>query len=124
MRLWIVSDLHLELTRGWDLPSGDARPEFDVMIVVGDLIPKAERSVRWLLERVADRQVIYVRGNHEAYGTDIDRTLEKAKAAAGGTNVHVLEKLENFGTFRSVFETCFQARRHSAGTNQARRSRP
>lgn len=30
-------------------------------------------------------------GNHEAYGTDIQRTLEKAKAAAAGTNVHVLE---------------------------------
>lgn len=91
MRLWPVSDIHLELTRGWDLPSGDARPEFDVMIVAGDLIPRAERGVKWLLERVPDRQIIYCMGNHEAYGTDIDRTLEKAKAAATGTNVHVLE---------------------------------
>lgn len=91
MRLWPVSDIHLELTRGWDLPSGDARPDFDVMIVAGDLIPGAERGVRWLLERVPDRPVIYVMGNHEAYGTDIDRTLEKAKTAALGTNVHVIE---------------------------------
>jgi hypothetical protein len=30
LRLWILSDLHLELTRGWDLPAGDARPDFDV----------------------------------------------------------------------------------------------
>ncbi|MCS3445933.1 MULTISPECIES: metallophosphoesterase [Bradyrhizobium] len=91
MRLWILSDLHLELTRGWDLPSGDARPDFDVMVVAGDLIPRMERGVKWLLERVPDQPVIYVAGNHEAYGTDIDRTLEKAKAAAAGTNVHVLE---------------------------------
>lgn len=91
MRLWILSDLHLELTRRWDLPSGDARPAFDVMIVAGDLIPGAERGVRWLLERVPDRSVIYVMGNHEAYGTDIDRTIEKAKTAALGTNVHVIE---------------------------------
>jgi predicted phosphodiesterase len=91
MRLWIMSDLHVELTSGWDLPSGDARPDFDVMVVAGDLIPGAERGVRWLLERVPDRLVIYVLGNHEAYGTDIDRTLEKAKAAAAGTNVRVLE---------------------------------
>lgn len=91
MLLWILSDLHVELTRGWDLPSDDARPEFDVMLVAGDLIPRAERGVRWLLERVQDRPVIYVMGNHEAYGTDITRTIEKAKETAAGTNVYVLE---------------------------------
>lgn len=91
MLLWVLSDLHIELTRGWDLPSGDARPRFDVMVVAGDLIPRAERGVKWLHERVSDRPVIYVMGNHEAYGTDIQRTLEKAKDAAVGTNVHVLE---------------------------------
>jgi predicted phosphodiesterase len=91
VRLWIVSDLHLELTRGWDLPSGEARPDFELLIVAGDLIPKAERGVRWLLERVTDRPVIYVMGNHEGYGCDLGRTLEKAMAAAAGTNVHVLE---------------------------------
>lgn len=86
-----MSDLHLESTRGWELPSGDARPRFDVLIVAGDLIPRMERGVKWLLEHVPDRPVIYVGGNHEAYGTDIQVTLEKAKAAAAGTNVHVLE---------------------------------
>lgn len=90
MRVWVMSDLHLELTRGWDLPSGEARPDFDVMVVAGDLIPRAERGVRWLLERT-DAKIIYCMGNHESYGTDIDRTLEKAKEAAAGTNVHVLE---------------------------------
>lgn len=91
MLLWVLSDLHLESTRGWDLPSGDARPDFDVMVVAGDLIPRMERGVKWLLERVTDRPVIYVAGNHEAYGTDLDRTVEKARIAAAGTNVHVLE---------------------------------
>jgi hypothetical protein len=36
--LWIVSDLHLVLTRGWDLPSGDARPRFHMLVVAGDLV--------------------------------------------------------------------------------------
>jgi 3',5'-cyclic AMP phosphodiesterase CpdA len=49
LRLWILSDLHLELTRGSDLPSAEARPDFDVMVVAGDLIPKMERGVAWLL---------------------------------------------------------------------------
>ncbi|OKO83241.1 metallophosphoesterase [Bradyrhizobium sp. AS23.2] len=91
MRLWILSDLHVELTRGWDLPSGDARPDFDVLVIAGDLITRMERGVRWLLERVPDKPVVYVAGNHEAYGTDIQRTLDKAKATAAGTNVHVVE---------------------------------
>lgn len=91
MRLWIMNDLHLETTRGWDLPMGEARPDFDVMIVAGDLVTRMERGVAWLLERVPDRQVIYVAGNHEPYGQDIDRDLEKARAAAAGTTVHVLQ---------------------------------
>jgi len=91
MRLWILSDLHVELTKAWDLPVGDACPAYDVLIIAGDLIPRADRGVRWLLERVPDRPVIYVMGNHESYGTDIDRTLEKAKAAASGSQVHVLQ---------------------------------
>jgi predicted phosphodiesterase len=91
MRLWIVSDLHLELTRGWDLPTGDSRPEFDVMVVAGDLMPRMERGVTWLLERVTDKPVIYVAGNHEFYGCDIDRTVEKARQIAAGTNVHILQ---------------------------------
>jgi predicted phosphodiesterase len=91
MRVWILSDIHLELTRGWDLPPAEARPDFDVLIVAGDLVPKAERGVRWLLERVPDRPVIHVMGNHEGYGCDLGRTLEKAKALANGTQVHVLE---------------------------------
>jgi hypothetical protein len=91
VRLWILSDLHLELTRGWDLPTPADRPDFDVMVVAGDLIPRMERGVIWLRERVADRPVVYVAGNHEFYGCDIDRTVEKARAAAAGSNVHVLQ---------------------------------
>ncbi|MBV5268846.1 MAG: metallophosphoesterase [Afipia sp.] len=91
MLLWVMSDLHVELTRGWDLPAGAARPHFDVLVVAGDLMPRMERGVKWLLERVTDHPVIYVAGNHEAYGTDLDRTIEKARIAAAGTNVYILE---------------------------------
>jgi predicted phosphodiesterase len=91
VRLWIMSDLHLELTRGWDLPGRDDRPDFDVLVIAGDLVPRMERGVRWLLERVPDKPVIYTAGNHEFYGTDVQRTLEKAKEAALGTNVYVLQ---------------------------------
>jgi predicted phosphodiesterase len=91
VRLWILSDLHLELTRGWDLPSGADRPDFDVLVIAGDLVPKMERGVAWLRERVPDRDVIYIAGNHEAYGVDVDRTVEKAREAAAGTSIHVIQ---------------------------------
>jgi hypothetical protein len=91
VRLWILSDLRLELTRGWDLPAGADRPDFDVLVVAGDLIPRMERGVKWLLERVPDRPVIYIAGNHEAYGQDIDIDIEKARIAAAGTQIHVIQ---------------------------------
>jgi 3',5'-cyclic AMP phosphodiesterase CpdA len=90
MLLWILSDLHLEFTPGWELPSGDTRPRFDVLVVAGDLIPRMERGVVWLLARLTDRLVIYVPGNHEFYDCDIDHTVEKARQAAAGTNVRIL----------------------------------
>ena len=91
MLLWILSDLHVELTRGWDLPAANERPRYDVLVIAGDLIPRMERGVKWLRERVSDRPVIYIAGNHEAYSCDIDRTIEKAKIVAAGSNIHVLQ---------------------------------
>jgi Icc-related predicted phosphoesterase len=91
MRIWPLSDLHLETSPGWDLPPSSERPAFDVLVVVGDVIPRGERAVRWLLERVSDKPVLFVMGNHESYGEDVDRTLDKAREAALGTNLHVIE---------------------------------
>jgi Icc-related predicted phosphoesterase len=61
------------------------------MIVAGDLMPRMERGVRWLQERVSERPVIYIAGNHEAYRTDIDRTIMRAREECAGSNVHVME---------------------------------
>ncbi|WP_316206807.1 MULTISPECIES: metallophosphoesterase [unclassified Bradyrhizobium] len=91
MLLWILSDLHFELCRGWDLPVGHAQPQFDVLVVAGDLVTRMERGVELLRRCVIDRPVVYVAGNHEFYGCDIDRTVEKARQAAADTNVHVLQ---------------------------------
>jgi Icc-related predicted phosphoesterase len=91
MKIWVLSDIHTELTHGWDLPGPAERPDFDVLVMAGDLVPGMERGVKWLRERVADRPVIYIPGNHEAYGRDVDRTVEKAKEAAAGSNVLVLQ---------------------------------
>ena len=91
MKIWALSDIHTELTSGWDLPGPAERPDFDVMVMAGDLVPGMERGVKWLRDRISDRPVIYIPGNHEAYGQDIDRTVGKAKKAATGSNVSVLQ---------------------------------
>jgi predicted phosphodiesterase len=91
MRLWIFGDLHMETTRGWDLPPPSQRPEHDVVVIPGDLFTRMERGVKWIRERLTDRPVIYVHGNHELWGADADITVEKALRAAEGTNVHVLQ---------------------------------
>jgi predicted phosphodiesterase len=91
MRLWIGSDFHIDASGGWDLPPPNARPNFDVLVIAGDLIPRAERGVAWLRERVTDRPIVFVPGNHEFYGCDIDRTVEKARRAAAGTNLRILQ---------------------------------
>ena len=89
-RIWTLSDLHLESTRGWDLPPPQARPRSDVLVIAGDVVPGFARGVRWAADRVRDRPVIMVAGNHESYGRDVDREIEKGRDAARGTNVTVL----------------------------------
>lgn len=88
MLIWLLSDLHLEMSI-WDLP--EERPEFDVLVIAGDLIPRAERGVKWLRERFPNSHVVFVLGNHERYGADYDITMKKAREAAVGSLVHVLE---------------------------------
>lgn len=65
MRLWILSDLHIE-TSDWDLPSDP--PDYDVLIAAGDIHTPCSEAVRWLGERADGRPVIHVPGNHEWYG--------------------------------------------------------
>lgn len=91
MKLWVLSDIHIELSRGWDLPAPPERPDFDVLVVAGDLMPGMENGVAWLRERVTDKPVVYTPGNHEFWHRDIDRTVAKARAAAKGTNVLVMQ---------------------------------
>jgi 3',5'-cyclic AMP phosphodiesterase CpdA len=64
MRIWILSDLHIEQS-DWDIP--DPAPEYDVLIAAGDIHDPLSEGVRWLAEHAADRPVIYVPGNHEWY---------------------------------------------------------
>lgn len=85
MKLLILSDLHLEFGP-LTVEAGNA----DVVILAGDIHLKA-RGVTWAMETFPDRPVILVFGNHEYYGDKYPTLIDKAKALAAGSNVHVLE---------------------------------
>ena len=97
MRIQLFSDLHLELGSG---TPGDVAAErelafpdcgADVIVLAGDIAAGPD-AVPWAAHQWPDRPVLYVLGNHEFYHRDVETVLAGCRAAAEGTNVHVLER--------------------------------
>lgn len=91
MKLWIMSDLHIDVrakTAPFSLP--EQRPECDAVIIAGDIRENAVKSVRWIAEQDFGVPVFFVPGNHEFYGEAIDKNMEKAEAEAEELGVHLL----------------------------------
>ena len=84
MKLHILSDLHLEYG-AFQPPPTDA----DVVVLAGD-IHMQDKGISWALDSFAG-PVIYVMGNHEAYGSSIGATLAGLRARASGSRVYVLQ---------------------------------
>ncbi|GEC32926.1 phosphatase [Sinorhizobium fredii USDA 205] len=90
MRIWIVSDLHLEF--GWpfeELPPDDV----DVLVCAGDVLTKGVvPSIDWLAKFAPDLPVVFVSGNHEFYGACLQSgILEAREAARFHPHLHFLE---------------------------------
>lgn len=78
MKLWILSDLHLEL-EPWTPPEDVAA---DVLVLAGD-IHRGERALQWM-KRFRDAlpgNIVYVAGNHEYYREILPRALRELRAA-------------------------------------------
>ncbi|KQU94915.1 hypothetical protein ASD12_24635 [Mesorhizobium sp. Root102] len=90
MKVWLLSDLHLEFA---DLRQPLTIPDADVCVVAGDLCRAPANGVFWLTKNIAPAMpCVYVAGNHEFYKGSIREGLEDGrKAAAGFPNVHFLE---------------------------------
>jgi Icc-related predicted phosphoesterase len=87
MKLLVLSDLHLGLQTPFKF-SGNSGA--DIVILAGD-IDVGVKGVKWAVENIPDVPVIYVLGNHEFYGNDYPDLIDKAREAAVGTNVNILE---------------------------------
>jgi predicted phosphodiesterase len=94
MKLWILSDLHLDVNRRYPLALPAPRPEHDAVVIAGDIGQGIAEGVRFLAEAGLNaKPVIYVAGNHEFYGRDRHAELAAARAeAAASPNVHLLER--------------------------------
>jgi Icc-related predicted phosphoesterase len=85
MRIHILSDLHLEFA---PFKMNDVGAE--VVVLAGD-VHTGRNGIKWILNSITDRPVIYVLGNHEFYGQKIPKLISEIKEIAQGTNVHILE---------------------------------
>jgi predicted phosphodiesterase len=83
MKLHVLSDLHLSLA-GMDVPDTDA----DVLILAGD-IARPDAACAWA--RQVRKPVIYVAGNHEFYGGDLQGTLRELRRQCAASDLHLLE---------------------------------
>lgn len=87
-KLFFIDDLHLEYRPEEDFTLV-GRP--DIVVLAGDIHTKS-RGVAWAAQTFGDIPVVYVLGNHEGWGGHWHNTVAKMKAAAEGTNVHVLHR--------------------------------
>lgn len=92
LKLWIWSDLHLEIDPWWfpeDLPGAD------VAVVAGD-VHRAIDTIGWLVRQLDAgvlkvRRVVYVPGNHDFYWREMTDALREARDAARTYGIDLLD---------------------------------
>ena len=88
MKIQVLSDLHLEHV-GF-VP--EHHPAADVIVLAGDLAPYTEGLVDQLAEHWSGApHILYVLGNHEVYGTEIDETRARLAEECAGAGIHLLD---------------------------------
>lgn len=90
MRILPLSDLHHELWREKAPVIDPAVSRPDIVILAGD-IDTGAKAVAWAAQAFSGIPVLYVHGNHEAYGRNLDDTQDDIEAACQQSgNVHFL----------------------------------
>jgi len=90
VKLWIISDLHLEFGQPFVVPPPDA----DVLVCAGDLLTRGiVRSIEWLATNIpSSMPVVFTAGNHEYYGGSVQESIRDARSLRDRyPNIHWLE---------------------------------
>lgn len=86
MKIALLSDVHLSVDF-LPLPETAA----DVLVIAGD-IARPGPAMEWV--RSARIPALYVAGNHEFYGSDLETTYTRLRRLAEGTTIRLLERSE------------------------------
>ncbi len=94
LRLWVMSDLHVDINRSVPFTLPNPRPAHDAVVIAGDIVEGMAAGVEWIAaHRLNAVPVVYVAGNHEFYGHDRIEELAAGRiAAAKHHNIHILER--------------------------------
>ncbi|WP_397452933.1 metallophosphoesterase [Pseudomonas sp. NA-150] len=90
MRILVLSDLHREQWREHAPLIDGSLSQPDVVVLAGD-IDNGAKAVQWATEVFAELPVLYVPGNHEAYGSTLERVYDEIQSTcAASANVRFL----------------------------------
>ena len=84
MKIRVLSDLHLEF-QDWNPPDAQA----DIVVLAGD-IHSGTRGIEWARRQFPVTPILYVPGNHEFYGRDMEETLSDLQKTGRRFGVDVL----------------------------------
>lgn len=85
MKIQLLSDIHIEFEE-----FKYEETESDVVVLAGDVHVK-DKGIKWALENIKSKPVIYVLGNHEFYGKAYPKHINTVRELCKGTNIHLLE---------------------------------
>ena len=89
MRLQVLSDLHIEAHN--NIPP--LAPGADVVVLAGDLAPVRPSILQAVAEQwQAARHILYVPGNHEFYGGEIDAVRAALAAQCAEIGIELLDR--------------------------------
>lgn len=93
MKLWLLSDLHVDVNRRYPFILPHPLPEHDAVVIAGDLCEGIVNGVHWIAENGLNaKPVIYVPGNHEFYQRDIEQEIADGIAESlKHWGIHILD---------------------------------
>lgn len=92
MRLLVMSDIHLEIEKDFELPND---LDFDVAVFAGDISTLVTGTIQWLSTQregpLQGKPVVAVCGNHEFYGHELTTAREEGRKRAAELSIHLLD---------------------------------
>jgi len=105
MKLWVLSDLHVDRDVDFILPP--TPPGADVLVIAGDVADGWSATMRWLRETAAPRglPVLFVAGNHDIFGAELRVDDRRQILADAGVTLLTADRPVEIGGVRFTGDT-------------------